>query len=99
MGASSFVSIGNVLLDGYIEVADRIRRKFQNQGIAVLVMVDRVGRAYVRLKSSRGLEPVGEFFVGTYTADAPEELLENDLLARQRELIATGTLNHHRRTP
>lgn len=83
---STFNTIGNLRLDGYEEIARRIRRKYHRQGLRVMVVVDDAGRAFTRLAATRGLDPLPAHLVGTYDPDVPEEVVENDLLARLQEL-------------
>lgn len=79
-------TVGNLILDGYEEIARRVLRKYRFKGFAVMVIVDDAGRAFAKLANGAGTDPPVSHFVGTYSTHETPEILENDLLERLREL-------------
>ena len=84
--SSSPRTIGNLCLDGFEEIAARIFRKYNSQGLTVMVIVDDVGRTFTSLRNTRVADPPANHFIGTYDPTTQPETLENDLLDRLREI-------------
>lgn len=78
----------NLLTDGVEEVADYVKRGMERGGLFMVLATDSGAVRMVNLHHSRTEPRSAAEIVGTYTRAVRIEQIEDDLLARVREIHA-----------